>query len=220
MRIVYWCIAALLTGSLSAEASPILYQLAFDGSSAGDAGVGSFLWDEKTGVMTEFGWDFNGSTGGITNEALAVERKDGGTLGGYLYTFFASPKLSLEETIVEDIIGLRGGNYVEVGGDQLYGKFPSPKANATVSFCVPGGIFYSCGGGIVEENLFAPRRSGVTYTFTEAYSDGADQIVVASGGVTAKPTTVPEPSVLVLFASSLACLGMARRRARRSASEV
>jgi hypothetical protein len=77
----------------SAQAEPVLYSVAFDGSEAGDPGTGSFLFDDTDGLMTNFTWDFGeGRTGGFTDaelaEILGSQFGDNITFGKGLFEMF------------------------------------------------------------------------------------------------------------------------------------
>jgi hypothetical protein len=170
LRILCWCVAVLLASCLSAEASQVLYSVTFDGSGYGEAGTGSFVWDDATQTITEFRWDFgNGLTGGITGNADMTQTAQ--SLLRYL-------------VLPQDPNLLGSTRHFE--GDLLYGSFPNDVATATFLTCIRSNVDIGCA---------APRIPGffdlVAYAFREPAMREVPRDnpfgVVASGYMRATP---------------------------------
>jgi hypothetical protein len=77
----------LLLGGLGAatdaSATPIRYDLTFN-APVGPSGIGSFVYDDATSLMTGFTWTFGSETGGLTDEFLASLTSDGSPSGSNL----------------------------------------------------------------------------------------------------------------------------------------
>jgi hypothetical protein len=73
---------AVLT-PMAASAVPVEYDLVFEASTPGS---GSFHWDEDTGTISDFGWDFGaGVTGALRNEIDWRVPVFGSTRGRYFF---------------------------------------------------------------------------------------------------------------------------------------
>jgi Thrombospondin type 3 repeat len=106
----------------SAQAQSVQYSATFDGSGMGDPGTGSFLFNETTGLMTDFIWDFgSGRTGGITNAVLASRGFGDSTVGESLFEIFVG----------EFKVPSPGRAFGFVGNSIVIGPFPT----AQVTFC-------------------------------------------------------------------------------------
>ena len=64
-----FAIASLVTSSL-VHANTSEYEIIFDGSIVGNAGVGSFLWDDSTNLISDITWDFGNLIGGIDDTII------------------------------------------------------------------------------------------------------------------------------------------------------
>jgi hypothetical protein len=122
----------------STQADPVLYSVAFDGSGAGDPGTGSFLFDDATGVMTDFIWDFGaGRTGGFTDAALAESL---GALFG---------DITFGEGLFEMFVGVftvpTTSRSFSRGAGSLIGPFPTNSPANPVEFCWGDRNMTDCG---------------------------------------------------------------------------
>lgn len=111
--------AILVVGSFAANAAPILYDVEFDGSGAGDPGTGSFSYDADTKVMTSFIWDFgSGRTGGVKDSEM-LEIIFGELFGNFLFRLMTGDAL---------------GAFAARNSADLLGPFPATR----VAFCSEG----------------------------------------------------------------------------------
>jgi hypothetical protein len=65
-----WLLALL--GAVNAHAIPMNFSVFYDGSRVGDAGTGSFSFDDDTSQVTGFTFAFGGFTGSLPDQNLGV----------------------------------------------------------------------------------------------------------------------------------------------------
>ena len=65
-RVLGWIAASLVAAPMVASALPIQYDVTY-GATTGPSGVGSFVFDQDNGAMSDFRWDFGGTIGGISD---------------------------------------------------------------------------------------------------------------------------------------------------------
>jgi hypothetical protein len=76
---------ALFLGTTAANATPVVYDVTF-AATAGPNGVGSFLWDDDTKVLSSFQWNFEGRTGGVFDSEWAQGAgSESGSNGQYVF---------------------------------------------------------------------------------------------------------------------------------------
>ena len=115
--------AALLAGALLlvpaiAAAAPIGYQINFGATAAEPAGgTGFFFRDDVTELLSNFTWDFGGSTGGIVDPSVNwSESVFGGTLSNFLFEI-----LTLQDVHPADCSAVSTGCSSSFNASQLFG---------------------------------------------------------------------------------------------------
>jgi len=193
-RVRILTIALLLIPAL-AQASPIAYNVIFDGSVAGTSGAGAFTWDPVTTTMAGFMWDFGaGRTGGFLDSAL------GGGVGGFLFNDILR---NTTQNPATNGVSLTINNL-----SVLMGSFP----NFTPDVLCWGTLDTDCGVGGLSSNG--------SYKFLQV---GAAGPVPFQGFMIVTPaavTPVPEPTSMLLLGTGGAWLLAKLRRRREHAAQV
>lgn len=81
-KIGVWLLA--LFGAANANAIPLNFSVSYDGSVAGGAGTGSFVYDDVTSLVTNFNFTFGNVTGSLPDQLVNFP-VFGGTFGGLFF---------------------------------------------------------------------------------------------------------------------------------------
>jgi hypothetical protein len=143
-------VLAVLT-PMAASAVPVRYDLVFEASTPGS---GSFHWDEDTGTISDFGWDFGaGVTGALRNEIDWLAPVFGSTRGRYFFELITGENVHPSGC---DAIDACGASY---GSNELIG-FPSLLASFSRNnqlFDSARYFFLGADSRILSGNLIATR---------------------------------------------------------------
>lgn len=134
-------------------AAPVKYDLTFEASTPG---TGSFQWDEETGTIADFGWDFGaGVTGALRNEINWLAPVFGSTRGRFFFELITGENAHPSGC---DVIDACGASFL---GNEVVG-FPSVLASFSRNnqlFDTARYFFLGSDSRIQSGNLIATRAA-------------------------------------------------------------
>jgi hypothetical protein len=176
--------AALLLGTSNVgNTAPVQYDVTYD-ATVGPSGVGSFSFDDATGLITDFSWDFGGGVTGGLFDSDFTSIVSGDTLGRFIFEI-------LSQTDVHPAVCDEAG-VCSSSGPIDFGSGPLASA----------GVNFASNLGDVTYEFY----TGCCYIGTNVVAEGNIEIAESS------ESSVPEPGTLALIALAMAGLAFGRRK--------
>lgn len=175
--------AALLVGTSNVgNAVPVEYDVSYN-ATLGPSGVGSFFFDDATGLITDFSWDFGGVTGGLSDSTF-TGIIFGDTLGRFIFEILS--QTDVHPAVCDEAGSCSDSRPIDFGS----GPFGSP------------GVRFASNFGDVTYEFY----TGCCYFGTNVVAEGNIEIAESS------ESSVPEPGTLALIALAMAGLAFGCRK--------